>query len=171
MKIRYVSYKWWYYLRTGYSLYVAFPLGFVSTVIVVYSLGIKPTIESNPPTAIGDFLQLIFPRLTYFLITGAVVLIPVCILLGMYHTRKTGPYEADASLLTEQNPYAFKAIPGKELEVFIPLWLMTAQALEKILDQQKIMTAEERRGFEEAINKATTLVKGKMVGLDKSGKK
>ncbi len=171
MNAKYVSYKAWYYLRTGYSLYVAFPLGFISTVIVVYSLGIKPTIESNPPTAIGDLLQTIFPRLTYFIIIGAVVLIPVCILLGMYHTRKTGPYEADASLLTEQNPYAFKAVPGKELEVFIPLWLMTAQALQKILDKQSIMTTEERRGFELAIDKATALVKGKMVGATEPRKK
>jgi hypothetical protein len=155
----------WYYFRTGYSLYVAFPLGFISTVIVVYSLGIKPVIESNPPTALGDFLQLIFPRLTSFIIIGAFALIPLCIAFGLYHTKRTGPYEADASVMTEQNPYVYKAIPGKEMEVFIPLWLLTAKALAKILDQQNIMTIEEKQAFDKAIQKAVTLVEGKMVGV------
>ncbi len=168
MNPRKFLFRAWFYFRTGYSLYIAFPLGFISTVIVVYSLGIKPVIETNPSTALGDFLQLIFPRLTNFIIIGAVALIPISILLGLYHTKRTGPYEADASVATEQNPYVYKAVPGKELEVFIPLWLLTAKAIAKTLDQQSIMALEDKERFEEAIRKAEELIGGATVGVRKN---
>jgi hypothetical protein len=155
----------WFYFRTGYSLYIAFPLGFISTVIVIYSLGIKPVIESTPPTALGGLLQFIFPRLTYFIIIGAAVLTPICIAFGLYHMKKTGAYEADASVTLEQNPYIYKAVPGKEEEVYIPLWMLTARVLANMADQQKTMTPEEKRQIEEAIEKAERLRKGKTVGV------
>ncbi len=164
LNLRRVLFRAWFYFRTGYSLYIAFPLGFISTVIVIYSLGIKPVIDANPPTALGDFLQFIFPRLTYFIIIGAMVLIPISISFGLYHMKRTGAYAADASVAAEQNPYAYKAVPGKELEVFIPLWMLTAKALAKMLDQQNTMTTEEKGRLQEAIEKAESLSKGKAVG-------
>ncbi len=164
MNLRKALFRAWFYFRTGYSLYIAFPLGFISTVIVIYSLGIKPVIDANPPTALGDFLQLIFPRLTIFIIIGAVVLIPISISFGLYHMKRTGAYEADASVAIEQNPYMYKAVPGKEEEVFIPLWMLTAKALVKMLDQQNTMTTEEKEQFQEAIEKAERLRTGKTVG-------
>jgi len=152
----------WSYFRTGYSLYISFPLGFVSTVIVVYSLGIKPTIESGG--AVGDFFQLIFPHLSYFVVIGAAVLIPISIYGGVFHLKKSGAYAADASLATEQNPYIYKAVPGKEEEVFIPLWMLTAKALAKMLDQQNNISPEDKKQFEAAIKKAEMLMTGAAVG-------
>ncbi len=153
----------WFYFRQGYSTYISFPLGFISTVIVVYSLGIKPVIESGG--FLGSVFQILFPRLTNFTIIAAVVLIPVCVYLGLLHFRKTGAFGADASISTEGNPYVYKAVPGKEEEVFIPLWTLTAKALAKMLEQQNSMTPEERKQFEESIRKADLLMAGRTVGV------
>jgi len=155
----------WFYFRQGYSLYVSFPLGFISTVIVVYSLGIKPVIDSHG--SLGDFFQFAFPHLLNFVGWGAGVLIPICIYGGYLHYKKTGAYAADASVGTEQNPYSYKAVPGKEEEVFIPLWMLTAKALAKLLDKEYEMTPEERRQFQEAIGKAEKLKAGKTVGVQR----
>ena len=94
MKLTKMLFRAWFYFRTGYSLYIAFPLGFISTVIVVYSLAIKPAIESGG--AVGGYLQTLFPHLVNFVIIGAVVLTPIAVSLGLYHMKRTGAFEADA---------------------------------------------------------------------------
>ncbi len=162
MNLNRLIFRAWFYFRAGYSLYVSFPLGFISTVIVVYSLGIKPVIGSGG--SVGDLFQLLFPHLSYFIVIGAAVLVPICIYGGLFHYKKTGAYAADASVATEQNPYAFKAVPGKEDEVFIPLWMFTAKALAKMLDQQNNISPEEKKQFEQAIEKAERLMTGEAVG-------
>ena len=153
----------WTYFRTGYSTYIAFPLGFISTVIVVYSLGIKPVIESGGSA--GAFFEFVFPHLSNFIVIGAVVLTPICIYTGLLHYKKTGAYAADASVSTEQNPYIYKVVPGKEEEVFVPLWVLTARALERMLDQQQILSSEEKKQFEGALVKAEKLMRREVVGL------
>jgi len=165
LKLTKMLFRAWFYFRTGYSLYIAFPLGFISTVIVVYSLAIKPAIESGG--AVGGYLQTLFPHLVNFVIIGAVVLTPIAVSLGLYHMKRTGAFEADASVSTEANPYIYKAVPGKEEQVFIPLWMLTAKAIARILDQQKNMTQQEKRQFEEAIEKAEKLMAGSPVGVKK----
>jgi len=137
-------------------------LGFISTVIVVYSLGIKPVIESGG--SLGDFFQFVFPHLSNFIIIGAVVLTPICIYSGLLHYKRSGAYASDAAVSTEQNPYIYKVTPGKEEEVFIPLWLFTAKALARVLDQQKTMSLEERKEFNEMLQKAEKLMTGQPIG-------
>ena len=166
LKITKMLFRAWFYFRTGYSIYIAFFIGFIGNIIVIYSLAIKPSINT-PGSATGSLLELLFPHLTNFLLIAAVIAVPVCVYIGIFHMRRTGAFEADASVQTEQNPYVYKAQPGKEQEVLYPLIMLTAQGLAKMLDQQNSMTPEEKRRFEEAIEKAEMLIKGKPVGIKK----
>jgi len=79
--------------------------------------------------------------------------------------KRTGAYAADASVATEANPYIYKVVPGKEKEVFLPLWILTVRGLAKMLDQQKTMTSEEKKELEALLNKASALMEGQYVGL------
>ena len=144
-------------------MYISFPLGFISTVIVVYSLGIKPVIESGG--TLGTFFESVFPHLSNFIIIGALVLIPICIYGGLLHYKKTGAYATDAAVGTEQNPYSYKVVPGKEEEVYLPLYILTAKAVAKILSQQQVLTQEEDREFRSTLEKAERLARGETVGL------
>ncbi|TMI06168.1 hypothetical protein E6H34_11370 [Candidatus Bathyarchaeota archaeon] len=81
--------------------------------------------------------------------------------------RRTAAFAADAAVQTESNPYMYKAIPGKEREVFIPIWILTLRALSKVLDQQKTITTEDREEMEDILNKANALLEGQYVGLPK----
>lgn len=157
MNVRRLVFRSWYYFRLGYSTYVAFPLGFASTMIIIYELALK-----DVPS-----LQSIFPHLYVFGIVALFVLVPISIYAGLYHIKRTGAYSAEASVLTESNPYMYKAIPGKEREVTIPLMMMTAKGLAKIMEQQKSITKEEMEQFRAVLEKAETLLQGEPVGLPK----
>jgi len=148
----------WFYFRQGYNLYLAFLIGFASNIVVLFRLGVEP----NKP------LLSIFPTLGIFTAVGLLVAIPVGILTGLYHMKRTGAYAADASVATEANPYIYKVVPGKEKEVFLPLWILTVRGLAKMLDQQKTMTSDERKEMENLLNKASALMQGQIVGLPSS---
>jgi len=144
----------WFYFRTGYKTYIAFFIGFASNVIVIYKLGISE----------NKFLGPYFQSLTLFAILALAVLIPVSISAGLYHMKRTGAYAADASVSTESNPYIYKVLPGKEQEVFLPLWMMTVRGLARLLEQEKTMTADEKQELEDTLNKAKSLLQGQFVG-------
>lgn len=139
----------------GYSTYIAFFIGFASNIVVIYELAVK-----NNQT-FGQY----FPRLTIFTILALAITIPLCVSVGLYHMKRTGAFAADASVSLESNPYVYKLIPGKEQEVFLPLWMLTLKGLAKVLDKQDTMTAEERKELENLLEKANALLKGQGVGL------
>ncbi len=130
----------WFYFRQGYNVYLAFLIGFASNIVVLYRLGVTD----------NKYLSAIFPSL---------------ILTGLYHMKRTGAFAADASVSIEANPYVYRAVPGKEREVFLPLMMLTAKGLAQVMEQLKTMTLEERSEFEDVLAKADILLKGQAVGL------
>jgi hypothetical protein len=152
-----VLFRSWFYFRTGYNTYIAFFIGFASNIIVIYRLGISEN------TTIAPY----FHGLLLFAVLALVVLIPLCISVGLYHMKRTGAFAADASVSTESNPYIYKLIPGKEREVFLPLWVQTVRGLAKVLEQQQALTAEEKVELQETLSKANALLGGSYVGLPK----
>jgi hypothetical protein len=147
----------WFYFRQGYNLYLAFLIGFASNIVVLFRLGVEP----------NKSLLGIFPSLGIFTAVGLLVAIPVGILAGLYHMKRTGAYAADASVATEANPYVYKTI-GKEKEVFLPLWILTARGLAKLLERDETMSVNDRKELTEILNKANALLEGQSVGLPKS---
>ncbi len=145
----------WFYFRTGYGLYLAFLIGFASNIVVLYKLGVVD----------NKYLAPFFPSLTVFGIVSLIVAAPIAIFSGLYHMKRTGAFAADAAVQTESNPYVYRAVPGKEKEVFVPLMILTARGLAKVMEQLKTMTPEEKREFEDVLAKADGLLKGEAVGL------
>ena len=145
----------WFYFRTGYNLYLAFLIGFASNIVVLFKLGVTD----------NKYLAPLFPSLSLFTIIGLLVAVPVGIFAGLYHMKRSGAYAADAAVSLEANPYVYKLVPGKEQEVFLPLWVLTVRGLAKILDQEKTMTSEERKEMENLLEKANALLQGQGVGL------
>ncbi len=146
----------WFYFRTGYGLYLAFLVGFASNIVVLYKLGVADNKYLAP---------LFLHSLAVFGIVGLMVAVPIAIFSGLYHMKRTGAFAADASVQTESNPYVYRAVPGKEKEVFVPLMILTARGLAKVMEQLKTMTPEEKREFEDVLAKADVLLKGQAVGL------
>lgn len=148
-----IIYRAWFYFRVGYSTYLALLVGIASNLLLFYRLGIQDI----------DLLHDWFTSLTFFAITAILVLLPVSIGAGLYHMKRTGAYAADATVSAEQNPYAYKAIPGKEQQVLYPILALTLKGLVKVLERQPV-TEEEKQEFEKALEKTNRLIQGEPVG-------
>jgi hypothetical protein len=159
LSFRRILFRSWFYFRVGYGTYIALLIGIASNLLLLYRLGVQDI----------HFLSDIFPSLTIFTVVALLVAVPISIGVGLYHMKRTGAYAADASVSTEQNPYIYKIVPGKEQEVLYPLILLTARGLAKVLDRDGMITASEKREFEEALAKANVLLQGQPVGLPTRG--
>jgi hypothetical protein len=156
LNFRKLLFRAWFYFRQGYNVYLAFFIGFASNIIVLFRLGVQD----------NKYLSPIFPSLTVFTIVGISVAVPVGIMAGLYHMKRTAAFAADASVQTEANPYVYKTI-GKEKEVFLPLWILTVRGLAKLLERQQTMSEEDKNELQEILSKATALLEGQSVGLPK----
>jgi len=154
MNFERMLFRSWFYLRVGYATYIAFLIGFVSNIIVIYKLAIADT-----------SLVSIFPHLTEFVVIVAILASPLSIIIGLFHMRRTAAFAADASVSTEANPYVYKIVPGKEQEVTFPLSILTARVLLKLAGDE--LTVEEKQEIEAVLRKADKLLTGQSVGLRK----
>ena len=155
MNFERIIFRSWFYLRVGYATYIAFLIGFVSNIIVIYKLAI----------ATDSSLVSIFPHLTEFALLAAVVASPISVVIGLYHMRRTAAFAADATVSMEANPYVYKLVPGKEQEVTVPLSILTARVLLKLAGDE--LTVEEKQEIEAVLRKADKLLTGQSVGLRK----
>ena len=154
-KPRHLIYRSWFYFRVGYGTYVALLIGIGGNLLLFYRLGVQYI----------DFLKDVFPSLTVFSIVALIVTIPASIGFGFYHMKRTGAFAADASVSTEQNPYVYKIVPGKEQEVLYPVLALTLKGLVKVLDHQPV-TEDEKQEFQEAIAKTNRLIQGQSLKGD-----
>lgn len=150
-------YRAWFYFRIGYSTYIAFFVGFASNIVVIYALAIKP----------NDLLSPYFGRLWVFALVALVVAVPLSVFVGLFHMKRTGAFAADASVSLEANPYIYKVLPGKEQEVILPLMIITAQGIAKVLQRQDTLTDSERKEFEDVLLKANRLLQGQSFAIRK----
>lgn len=157
LNFRRILFRSWFYFRIGYGTYIALLIGIASNLVVLYRLGVVDI----------KFLSNIFPSLTIFSVVAMIVAVPISVGAGLYHMKRTGAFAADASVSTESNPYIYKVIPGKEQEVLYPLLMLTARGLVKVLDHEQMITASDKREFEDALAKASALLQGEAVGLPK----
>ena len=132
-------------------------MGYASNIAVLYKLVVVDNKVLAPE----------FSSLTVFTIFGILVSVPTAIVLGLFHVRRTGAYAADASLSVESNPYTYKLIPGKEREVLVPLMILTARGLAKVLEKQDSLDPREKAQFDRVLSKAATLMQGGTIGLTK----
>jgi len=150
----------WYYFRLGYGTYLAFIVGFVTFVASTYYLAIQ-----NLP-----FLESIFTHFYVFTIVSMVLIVPLSVLIGWLHMKRTLAYPTDVAIGVEANPYNYILIPGKEAEIFVHYWLIHMTSLQKIMEKTKLLTPEEKKEFEDIRGKLETLKKGGVIGQPKQRK-
>jgi len=144
----------WYYFRIGYGTYLSFFVGFFTFVSTTYYLAVTRL----------PFLQGVFTHFYAFIVFAILMIIPLGVLIGWFHMKRTLAYPTEISIGVEANPYNYIAIPGKELEVYTPGWILMLTTLRRILEKEDMLSAEEKREFEEVVRKMEKLLKGEVVG-------
>jgi hypothetical protein len=111
MNLTRLLFRSWYYFRIGYGTYLTFLLGFATTIVTVYYLAIN-----NIPA-----LKSVFTSFWLFTILSVAVGVPLSVLAGWFHLKRSQAFSSEVDIGVEANPYYFKIIPGKEKELQVPL--------------------------------------------------
>ena len=127
---KFLGFRAWFYFRNGWSLYFAFLLAAINTLTVTYYLAI----EKLPA------LQSIFPSfLSYVLITAGFG-VPILILIGFIHYKRTAGHRAEVDVAVETNPYLCRHVANTELT--LNLQVKMVDILLKISDNEKLTDKE-----------------------------
>jgi hypothetical protein len=147
----------WFYFRIGYSTYLTFLLGAVNTLVVVWYLALQ-----NAPA-----VQTLFGHFVPFAIVITVVGTPLSVAIGWAHYKRSPAYTSEIDIQVEANPYNYKLVPGKE-QVYVPLYSELLHLLQRLCQNQNILTAEDAQVIDDLERRLNVLAKGGMAGTPKS---
>ena len=109
------GFRGWFYFRTGWSTYFVFILAAINTLTVTYFLAID-----NYPS-----LKEFFPSFEQYVVIIACVGIPLLILVGYAHYKKTLAYKSETDVLIESNPYGRRDLVNSEISLQLDLKLIS----------------------------------------------
>jgi hypothetical protein len=109
-----IGFRFWFYFRSGWSSYFAFMLAAMNTLTVTYYLAI----EKYP------LLQTIFPNFLQYILIVVSIGIPLLILVGYAHWKKTPAYRSEADIWMESNPYQARMLVNSEMLIQLNLKLV-----------------------------------------------
>ena len=113
--VKNTSFRAWYYFRMGWATYFAFIFAAINTLTVTYFLAIE-----NYPS-----LQAIFPSFIQYTVIIALIGVPLLVLIGYIHFKRTPSYRSEAAVTFESNPFARRTLINSELTLKINQELIT----------------------------------------------
>ena len=149
------TFRFWFYFRQGWGIYFAFIFAAVNTMVTTYYLAIK-----SIPSLVD-----IFPSFTHYSLTISSIGIPILILIGWIHYRRSLAFSSEMDVQYASNPYLYKAQPGWQMEVIFPLYLAMSKTMIKISNREKL-TEDEINNLNLIQEKLEELLKGGHVGKD-----
>lgn len=144
----------WYYFRMGYSTYLTFILGYVSTLVTVYYLAIR-----NMPVLLD-----VFPQFFEFAVLATVVGVPLAVAVGWVHLKRSRLFSSEVDIAVEASPYYYKLPPGWQKEVTVASMFMELRILRKLAETKGLLNDTERAELDVLERKYTTLLEGGYVG-------
>ena len=108
-----VVWRGWWYFRQGWSNYFTFLMAAVNTLTITYFLAI----ERYPA------LVAIFPNFIQYVLIVALIGIPLLVLVGYAHWKKTSARRAEVDIFYEVNPYIVRVLVNTEMVVQMNLTL------------------------------------------------
>ena len=120
----------WFYFRNGWSLYFAFIFAAINTLTVTYYLAIDKI----------PFLLNLFPSFAHYI--GGVVLIgiPILVLIGFIHFKRSPAYRSESTINIEVNPFVRRSLINSEIN--LELNLIILNLLSKLSNNEKLSEDE-----------------------------
>jgi hypothetical protein len=69
-------------------------------------------------------------------------------ILGGHYIHRKRQFRLEQAVATEENPYLYKAIPGKEKDLMIPVSIFHLEVLQDLLASNNALTEEKKKQFE-----------------------
>ena len=99
------GFRSWYYFRMGWSTYFAFIFAAINTLTVTYYLAIEKV----------PILVSIFPSFIQYVLLVSGLGIPMLVLIGYAHYKRTKAFQSEVEILIESNPFAARNIANTEM--------------------------------------------------------
>ena len=109
-----IGFRSWYYFRTGWSTYFAFILAAINTLTVTYFLAID-----NYP-----ILKAVFPSFEQYIVIIVSIGIPLLVLIGFVHFKRTQAFKSEVDVLIESNPYQRRNTVNGEINLRLNLKIL-----------------------------------------------
>lgn len=100
-----LAFRSWFYFRQGWSTYFAFIFAAINTLTVTYYL----VIENYP------ILKDIFPTFIQYIVIVVSIGIPLLVIIGYVHYKRSSAYAAEADITIESHPHFKRLIINMEL--------------------------------------------------------
>lgn len=120
----------WFYFRQGWSTYFAFIFAAINTLTVTYYLAI----EEYP------LLSAIFPSFLIYVLVTVCTAIPILVLVGYVHFKRSSAFKAEADINIEANPHQRRILSNTEL--FFPILIAILDLSTKISNNEKLSEDE-----------------------------
>ena len=120
----------WFYFRQGWSVYFAFIFAAVNTLTVTYFLAID-----NYP-----FLKDVFPSFIHYIAIVVLIGIPILVLVGYAHYKRTASFKAEADIHIEANPHLRRILTNSEFMLSMSLQL--SELSMKLMNNEKLTSDE-----------------------------
>ena len=145
MKRKNIVFRAWFYFRNGWSICCAFIFAAINTLTVTYYLAI----ERIP------FLVNLFPSFIHYVMIVTAIGIPILVLVGYAHYKRSGARKAEIDIGYEVDPYKARTLVNTEmlLKMNFSLSLM----LTRLLNNEKLSEEEvkEKKKAHEKLSEFT----------------
>lgn len=125
-----LTFRGWFYFRTGWATYFAFIVAGINALTVTFFLAI----EKYP------LLSMIFPTFFHYIVIVAGVGVPVLVLVGYVHYKKSKSYRAEADIVVETNPHVRRML--QNTEVLLLSYLKLTELMVKLSENKKLTDKE-----------------------------
>tara|TARA_B100000446_G_scaffold75147_1_gene71018 strand:+ start:840 stop:1295 length:456 start_codon:yes stop_codon:yes gene_type:complete len=125
-----LGFRGWFYFRQGWSVYFAFIFAAVNTLTVTYFLAID-----NYP-----FLKDVFPSFIHYIAVIVLIGIPLLVLVGYAHYKRTASFKAEADIHIEANPHLRRILTNSEFMLSMSLQL--SELSMKLMNNEKLTSDE-----------------------------
>ena len=139
------GFRGWFYFRMGWSTYFAFIFAAINTLTVTYFLAI----ERYP------FLNVIFPGFIEYVLIITCIGVPLLVLVGYVHYKKTKAFQAETAVGAESNPYQRRNIVN--ITILLSLTMKLNEMVLKMTKNEKLTSkeVEEVEKLQDEIKKFT----------------
>jgi len=150
---RNLGFRGWFYFRTGWATYFAFVVAAVNALTVTFFLAI----EEYPS------LNVIFPTFFHYVVIVVGVGVPLLVLVGYVHYKKSKSYRAEQDILVEVSPHFRRIL--QNTEVLLPSYLKLLELVVKLSENKKL-TDNELTEVSKLQNKLSSHIDKREVSID-----
>ena len=148
-----LGFRGWFYFRMGWATYFAFIVAAINALTVTFFLAIE-----NYPS-----LSVIFPTFVHYIVIVVGIGVPILVIVGYVHFKKSKAFRAEADVLIETNPHIRRIL--QNTEVLLPSYLKLTEIIVKLSENKKL-TDEELKEVSKFQNQLNNHIDKREVSID-----